>query len=177
MKLSNRTRDLTDPPILEMGSLYVQSRLRGWGNVTRWRPKWWNIMLFHINKLTGKVLAEEFAILFKIKLSFLTNVPLQNVTTYCSRVFNNRSVRLKLWRWNKNCILKQSDDMATPVKVGSWCLPISISTVCHQSLKLKGRKVSLHPYARDLAVGFWVGSDGCETAQFDFTVGVFFYHL
>ena len=40
-------------------------------------------------------------------------------------------------------------------------------TVCR---KLKGRKFSPHPYACDLAVGFWVGSEGCETIQFDFTV-------
>ena len=38
--------------------------------------KMMKFMLFHINKLIGKVLAEEFAT-FKIKLSFLTNVPLQ----------------------------------------------------------------------------------------------------
>ena len=34
------------------------------------------MMKYLLNKLIGKVLAEEFAI-FKIKLSFLTHVPLQ----------------------------------------------------------------------------------------------------
>ena len=37
-------------------------------------------------------------------------------------------------------------------------------------IKIKGRKFSLHPYACDLAVGFWVGSEGRKTVQFDFTV-------
>ena len=31
-------------------------------------------------------------------------------------------------------------------------------------------KFTLHPYARDLAVGFWVGSEGRETVQNGFTV-------
>ena len=37
-------------------------------------------------------------------------------------------------------------------------------------IKIKREKISLHPYACDLADGFWVGSDGRETVQFDFTV-------
>ena len=105
-------------------------------------------MFFHMITLIGKVLAEEFAI-FEIKLRFLTNIASQT--------------RLE-----------------TVKKVDSWCLPICplfyltwlrfYLTVCHQSLKLKGRKFSRHPYARDLAVGFWLGSEGRETAQFDYTV-------
>ena len=78
---------------------------------------------------------------------------------------------------HKKVLLKELDDMAMPVKVGSWCLPILLSTVCHHCLKLKEEKVSLHPHARDLAVGFWISCEGRKTAQFDFTVGGFYNRL
>ena len=43
------------------------------------------MMLFEIKKLIGKVFAEEFAI-FGVKLSFLTNIPLQ---THLKTVFKS----------------------------------------------------------------------------------------
>ena len=43
--------------------------------------------------------------------------------------------------------------------------------------KIKGRKVSLHQYACELAAGFLVGSEGRETVQFDFTVSGFYNQL
>ena len=107
-------------------------------------------MLFHIKKLIGKVLAEEFAI-FRIKLSFLTNIPYKRIFKQFKKSVHGLCQSLPL--------------------LNLTCLSFS-STVCHQSLHvtLKGRKFSLHTYACDLAVGFWVGSEGRETVQFDFTV-------
>ena len=35
------------------------------------------------------------------------------ISSNCSQI--RFSVTLKLWRWNKNCILEQLDDMAMPV--------------------------------------------------------------
>ena len=89
-------------------------------------------MLFEKKNLIGKVLAEEFAI-FRIKLSFLTNIP-------CKRI-------LKQFKKSVHGLCQ-----SLPFLDLTW-LSFS-STVCHQSLKLKGRKFSLHPYACDLAVGF-----------------------
>ena len=60
--------------------------------------------------LTGVLISSNCS-----RIRFLLKRHNKNVTTFCSRVFNNRSLTLKLWRWNKNCILMQLDDMETPV--------------------------------------------------------------
>ena len=55
--------------------------------------------------LTGVLISSDCS-----RIRFLLKRHKKSVTTYCLRASNNRSVTL-----NKNCILKQSDDMAMPV--------------------------------------------------------------
>ena len=75
--------------------------------------------------------------------------------------------------WNKKLIGKVLAEEFAIFGIKLSFLTNISETVCHQLLKLKGRKFILHPYACDLAVGFWVGSKGRKTVQFDFTVGGF----
>ena len=74
------------------------------------------------------------------RIRFLLKRHKKNVTTFCSRVFSNRYVTLKLWRWNKNCILMQLDDMAMPVKLKlekSWFGKVKILKISDVVLSLR----------------------------------------